>query len=146
MRGPSRRIMENATALPETVSGTAAAPRRNVHRRPSVVVTCALAPPYADLLGRLHATDRHPVRCSAPRIGMAAAARSKVWGETIVPCNGATANRLRLAPQEPVRTICLTSGPSRRQRFGSTIVKSHCARADTPIWMAEPMNARLAHG
>ena len=59
----------------------------------------------------------------APRVGKALAALSALWVETIVPCGGAAANRLGLTTQNPVRTVYLTSGPSRRLRFGSHSVE-----------------------
>ena len=59
----------------------------------------------------------------APRVGKALAALAKMWGETIVPCGGAAANRLGLTTQNPVRTVYLTSGPNRRLRFGSSTVE-----------------------
>ena len=59
----------------------------------------------------------------APRIAKAISALSQLWGETIVPCGAAAANRLRLTTQNPVRMVYLTSGPSRRLRFGSSVVE-----------------------
>ncbi len=59
----------------------------------------------------------------APRLGMALAALSALWGETIVPCGGAAANRLGLTKQNPVRAVYLTSGPNRRLHFGSSVVE-----------------------
>ena len=44
-------------------------------------------------------------------------------GETIIPSGAAAANTLGLTTQVPVRTICLTSGPSRRLRFGAQKVE-----------------------
>ena len=43
---------------------------------------------------------------------------STLWGETIVPCGGAAANVLGLTTQVPVRSVYLTSGPSRRLTLG----------------------------
>ena len=59
----------------------------------------------------------------APRLGKALAALSALWGETIVPCGGAAANRLGLTTQNPVRAVYLTSGPNRRLHLGSSVVE-----------------------
>lgn len=48
---------------------------------------------------------------------------SSMWGETIVPCGGALANTLGLTTQVPVRSVYLTSGPSRDLKFGQLIVE-----------------------
>ncbi len=61
-------------------------------------------------------------RC-APHVDRALAALSKMWGDTIVPCGGAAANCLGLTTQNPVRAVYLTSGTSRRLRFGAHIVE-----------------------
>ncbi len=58
-----------------------------------------------------------------PRIGSAISALSELWGETIVPCGGAAANRLGLTPQNPVRMVYLTSGPSRWLHFEMHVVE-----------------------
>lgn len=50
-------------------------------------------------------------------------ALSELWGETIVPCGGAAANCLGLTTQNPVRSVYLPSGPSRRLSFGALQVK-----------------------
>lgn len=44
-------------------------------------------------------------------------------GETITPSGAAAANTLGLTTQVPVRTVYLTSGPSRRLRFGAQTVE-----------------------
>ena len=44
-------------------------------------------------------------------------------GETITPSGAAAANTLGLITQVPVRTIYLTSGPSRRLRLGTQTVE-----------------------
>ena len=62
---------------------------------------------------------------SSPRFGRCAPsteksllALSELWGETIVPNGGGAANWLGLTTQNPVRSVYLTSGRSRRLRFG----------------------------
>ena len=47
---------------------------------------------------------------------------AELWEETIVPCGGALANFLGLTTQMPVRSVYLTSGPSRRLKLGRLIV------------------------
>ncbi len=64
---------------------------------------------------------RFGLRASRP--GKALAGLSALWGETVVPCGGAAANRLGLTRQNPVRAVCLTSGPNRRLPFGSSVVE-----------------------
>ena len=50
-------------------------------------------------------------------------------GETITPSGAAAANTLGLTTQVPVRTVYLTSGPSRRLRFGAqTVELQHAQR------------------
>ena len=44
-------------------------------------------------------------------------------GETLTPSGAAAANRLGLTTQVPVRSVYLTSGASRRLRFGAQIVE-----------------------
>ena len=61
-------------------------------------------------------------RC-APSVAKALEALSTIWGETIVPCGGAAANRLGLTTQNPVREVYLTSGRSRRLCFGGIAVE-----------------------
>ena len=56
-------------------------------------------------------------RC-APGIEKSLQALSELWGETIVPNGGGAANWLGLTTQNPVRSVYLTSGRSRRLRFG----------------------------
>jgi hypothetical protein len=50
-------------------------------------------------------------------------------GETIAPSGAAAANQLGLTTQVPVRTVYLTSGPSRRLRLGAqTVELQHAPR------------------
>ncbi len=56
-------------------------------------------------------------RC-APSTEKSLLALSELWGETIVPNGGGAANWLGLTTQNPVRSVYLTSGRSRRLRFG----------------------------
>ena len=58
-----------------------------------------------------------------PAIDKVVSSLSTLWGETIVPCGGAEANALGLTTQVPVRSVYLTSGPSRRLKFGELTVE-----------------------
>ena len=54
----------------------------------------------------------------APRLELALAALSELWGETIVSNGGDAANWLGLTTQNMVRSVYLTSGPNRMLHFG----------------------------
>lgn len=54
----------------------------------------------------------------APRLEMALAAPSALWGEIKVPNGGVAANCLGLTTQNPVRSVYLTSGRDRLLQFG----------------------------
>ena len=56
-------------------------------------------------------------RC-APSVDKSLQSLSELWGETIVPNGGGAANWLGLTTQNPVRSVYLTSGRSRRLLFG----------------------------
>ena len=58
-----------------------------------------------------------------PNVEKVIASLSELWGETIVPCGGAAANALGLTTQVPVRSVYLTSGPSRKLRLGGLTVE-----------------------
>ena len=58
----------------------------------------------------------------APRVSKAIKALAALWSEIVVPCGGAAANCLGLTMQNPVHDVYLTSGPSRRLHFGSSVV------------------------
>ena len=59
----------------------------------------------------------------APSVEKAIASLSTLWGDAIIPCGGAAANALGLTTQNPVRSVYLTSGPSRRLHFGALTVQ-----------------------
>ena len=197
MRGLSRRIMEHAEALPEA---TPLCPAALLHLGNRAAIDQALSrlARSGHLMRICQGVYMRPIetpfgRC-APSVAAAIEALSALWGETIVPCGGAAANRLRLTTQNPVRMVYLTSGPNRRLYFGSSVVELRhaprwqlaaphrkagdviralawlgpeevedgletvlptlseaeraelaAARAVMPIWMAEPLSARLAH-
>ena len=57
-----------------------------------------------------------------PAVEKVIASLEALWGETIVPCGGAAANALGLTTQVPVRSVYLTSGPSRKLNLGKVTV------------------------
>ena len=66
----------------------------------------------------------------SPHISEAIEELAQLWGETIVPCGGATANCLGLTTQNPVRRVYITSGPDRRLYFIRNMVELRHA----PSW------------
>ncbi|MDE0038714.1 MAG: DUF6088 family protein [Gammaproteobacteria bacterium] len=198
MRGLPKRIMEHAEALPEAMPLCPAA-LLHLGNRAAVDQALSRLARSEKLMRICQGVYMRPVETRfglrAPRVDKVVAALSALWGETIVPCGGAAANRLGLTMQNPVRAVYLTSGPNRRLHFGSSIVELRhaprwqlaaphrkagdviralawlgqeevedsleailptlsaedrdelaTARAVMPIWMAEPVSARLLHG
>ena len=198
MRGLPRRIMEHAEALPEAAPLCPVA-LLHLGKRAAVDQALSRLARSGRLMRICQGVYMRPVEtrfgACAPSVGKAIEALSALWGETIVPCGGAAANRLGLTTQNPVRQVYLTSGPNRRLRFGALtvdlrhaprwqLVAPHrrageiiralawlgpeevedglktvlpslsadeidelaAARSTIPIWMAEPLSARIAHG
>ena len=122
----SKRIMEHAVALPEAMP---LCPGTLLHLGSRAAVDQAL--------GRLARTRRlfricrgvymRPVETRfgprPPIVGKAVVALADLWGETIVPCGASAANVLGLTTQNPVLFVYLTSGPTRRLRFGTQEVR-----------------------
>ena len=192
------RIMEHAEALPEA---TPLCPGSLLHLGSRAAVDQALS--RLARAGRLmricQGVYMRPIETRfgirAPSIDKALATLSTLWGETIVSTGGSAANCLGLTTQNPVRSVYLTSGPSRRLHFGAHPVELRhaprwqlsaphrkagqviralawlgreevedaldavlpslskedldelsAARAVLPIWMAEALSVRLAHG
>ena len=197
MRSIPQRIMEYAESLPEA---TPLCPGALLHLGKRAAVDQALSrlSRSGKLMRICQGVYMRPVetrfgRC-APNIGRALQTLAALWGENFVPCGGSAANRLRLTNQNPMREVYLTSGRSRRLRFGGITVELRhaprwqltapyrkagdviralawlgpkevdqgleavlpmlsakdldelsAARAVVPIWMAEPLSARIAH-
>ena len=59
----------------------------------------------------------------SPALDKVLASLSTLWGETIVPCGGMTANVLGLTTQVPVQSVYLTSGPNRQLKLGGLAVE-----------------------
>ena len=116
------RIMEHAEALPEA---TPLCPGSLLHLGSRAAVDQALS--RLARAGRLmricQGVYMRPIETRfgirAPSIDKALAALSTLWGETIVSTGGSAANCLGLTTQNPVRSVYLTSGPSRRLHFGA---------------------------
>ena len=133
MSSLSQRIMDHAAALPEA---TPICPKALLHLGSRAAVDKALS--------RLVRSERLLrvwrgvyVRTIETRFGVRGPEPEKVvaelaelWSETIVPCGGAAANYLGLTTQNPMVTVYLTSGPSRRLRFGAREVRMRHA----PRW------------
>ncbi len=126
MWGLPRRVMEYAQALPEA---TPLCPGALLHlgQRAAVNQVLSRLTRSDELMRICQGVHMRPVETRfglrAPRLDKTLAALSVLWGETIVPCGGAAANRLGLTKQNPVRTVYLTSGPNRRLHFGSSVVE-----------------------
>lgn len=122
MRGLPKRIMEHAKALPEA---TPLCPGALLHlgNRASVDQALSRLSRSGKLVRISQGVYMRPIETRFgtrnPSIGKVIAALSELWGETIVPCGGAAANRLGLTNQNPIRMVYLTSGPNRRLRFGT---------------------------
>ena len=121
-----KRIMEHAEALPEAAP---ICPGALLHLSNRAAVDQALS--RLARRGRLLRVCRgvymRPIETRfgfhAPSVEKAIAALSALWGETIVGCGGAAANVLGLTRQVPVRSIYLTSGPTRTLRFFAQIIQ-----------------------
>ncbi|MDE0286298.1 MAG: DUF6088 family protein, partial [Gammaproteobacteria bacterium] len=122
MRSLPSRIMEYAEALPEA---TPLCPGSLLHIGSRAAVDQALS--RLARAGRLmricQGVYMRPIETRfgirAPSIDKALATLSTLWGETIVSTGGSAANCLGLTTQNPVRSVYLTSGPSRRLHFGA---------------------------
>ena len=99
MRGLPKRIMEYAEALSEA---TPLCPGALLHlgNRTSVDQALSRLSRSGRLIRVCHGVYMRPIKTRFgvrnPSIGKVIAALSKLWGETIVPCGGAAANRLGL--------------------------------------------------
>ena len=122
----SNRILEQASALPEAAP---LCPSALLHLGSRAAVDQALSElaRSGQIMRICHGVYMRHILTRfgpcAPSIEMAIASLSSLWGETIVPCGGAAANALGLTTQNPVRSVYLTSGPSRRLHFGALAVQ-----------------------
>ncbi|MGE0717777.1 MAG: DUF6088 family protein [Alphaproteobacteria bacterium] len=128
----AERIIEHAQTLPE---GAPIGAKSLLHLGSRAAVDQALSRLVRQgrLLraGRgvhvLPVVSRHGIRAPAAEKVVAAIASQR--GESIVSSGAAAANALGLSPQVPVRTVYLTSGPSRSLTLGAqTIELRHAPR------------------
>lgn len=112
--------MEYAAELPEA---TPICPAALVHlgKRRSVYQALAHLTRVRQLVRVCHGIYMRPVETCygmrLPIIGKALENLSEHWGVVIVPSGGAAANWLGLTTQNVIRTVCLTSGRSRKLHF-----------------------------
>ena len=141
MRGVPKRILEFAQALPEA---TPLCPGALLHlgRRAAIDQALSRLARSGALMRICQGVYMRPVETRfglrAPRLGKVLAALSALWGETIVPCGGAAANRLGLTKQNPVRAVYVTSGPNRHLHLGSSVVELRHA----PRWQLAAPHGR----
>ncbi len=116
------RIMTYAASLPEA---TPIGPGTLLHlgKRSAVDKALSRLTQSGDLLriyrGIYMCTIRTRFGRCAPGTRKALNALEELWGETIVPTGGSAANCLGLTTQNPVRSVYLTSGPSRQLWFNA---------------------------
>lgn len=127
-----KRIMEHAEALPEAAP---ICPGTLLHLGKRAAVDQALS--RLARRGRLLRVCRgvymRPIRTRfgvhAPSVPKVIAALSALWGGTIVGSGAAAANVLGLTRQVPMRSVYLTSGPTRTLRlFAQVIELRHAPR------------------
>jgi len=121
MKSLAKQIMEYAEASPEA---TPICPGALLHlgKRGAVNQALSRLARSGQLLRICQGVYMRPIetrfgRC-APSVGQSLRSLSELWGETIVPNGGGAANWLGLTNQNPVRSVYLTSGRSRRLLFG----------------------------
>ncbi len=120
------RILAYAAELPE---GSLLCPSALLHMGSRALVDQALSRLHRK--GQLHRICQGvyalPIETRfgsrPPAVGKVIASLSSLWGETIVPCGGALANTFGLTTQVPVRSVYLTSGPSRELKLGELDVE-----------------------
>lgn len=131
MSSVPKRIMEIAEALPEA---TPICPRALLHLGSRAAVDQALSRLvreerldriYRGIYMRTIMTRYGPV---SPRLGMALSALERLWGETIVSSEGASANLLGLTTQNMILPTFLTSGPERHLHIGGPVWLRHAPR------------------
>ena len=126
MESLPKRIMQHARSLAEATPICAGA-LLHLGNRAAVDQALSRLARSGDLLRVCQGVYMRPVETRfgpcAPSVSKAVRALADLWGETIVPCGGASAHVLGLTTQVPVRSVYLTSGPSRRLQFGRLAVE-----------------------
>ncbi len=122
----SNRILKHASALPEA---TPLCPNALLHLGSRAAVDQALSrlARSGQIMRICQGVYLRPIQTRfgpcAPSVEKVIASLSSLWGETIVRSGGAVANALGLTTQNPVLSVYLTSGPSRRLHFGALVVQ-----------------------
>ena len=133
----AKRVMEHVRSLPEA-SPICAAALLHLGNRAAVDQALSRLAKAGQLARVFQGVYMRPVETRfgprAPGVDKALGALANLWGETIVPCGGASAYVLGLTAQMPVRSVYLTSGPGRRLRFGNMEVELRHA----PRWQLAP--------
>lgn len=121
MESLPERIMGHAEAMPEA---TPICPAALLHlgKRSAVNQALSRLARSGRLMRIYQGVYMRPIqtrfgRC-APSIEKSLEQLSNLWGEVIVPNGGGAANWLGLTTQNPIRSVYLTSGRSRRLHFG----------------------------
>lgn len=121
-----KRIMEHAEALPEAAP---ICPGALLHLGSRAAVDQALSrlARRGQLLRVHRGVYMRPFRTEfglrPPSPSKVIESLSALWGETIVPSCGASANFLGLTRQVPIRMVYLTSGPSRKLRLFALVLE-----------------------
>ena len=141
MESLPKRIMQHARSLAEATPVCAGA-LLHFGNRAAVDQALSRLARSGNLLRVCQGVYMRPVETRfgscAPSVSKAVSALADLWGETIVPSGGAAAHVLGLTAQMPVRSVYLTSGPSRRLQFGSLAVELRHA----PRWQLVAPNRR----
>jgi hypothetical protein len=121
MKSVAERIMEYAETSPEA-SPICPGTLLHLGKRGAVNQALSRLARSGRLLRICQGVYMRPIetrfgRC-APSVDKSLQSLSELWGETIVPNGGGAANWLGLTTQNPVRSVYLTSGRSRRLLFG----------------------------
>ena len=121
-----QRVMKYARTLPE---GSPICPSALLHlgNRAAIDQVLSRLARREQLLRVCRGVYLRPVETEfgvrAPSVEKVIAALSALWGETIVPSGGAAANVLRLTTQVPIRSVYLTSGPTRTLRLFAQVIR-----------------------
>ena len=137
----AKRIVEHVRSVPEA-SPICAAALLHLGNRAAVDQALSRLARAEELTRIFQGVYMRPVETRfgrrAPGVDKALCALANLWGETIVPCGGASAYVLGLTAQMPVRSVYLTTGPNRRLRFGNMAVELRHA----PRWQLGAPNGR----
>ena len=126
MPSTSQQIMTYAASLPE---GAMLHPKGLLHFGSRAAIDQALyrLAKQGKLMRVCHGIYVRPIETRfgtrPPAVEKVIASLAALWGETIVPCGGTAANALGLTTQVPIRSVYLTSGPSRTLTLGESDVE-----------------------